>query len=36
MRISTSQIFSQSLNQMNTALNDVAELNMMESTQKNQ
>lgn len=34
MRISTSQIFSQSLNHMNTALNDVAELNMMQSSQK--
>ncbi len=34
MRISTSQIFSQSLNQMNSALNDVTELNMMNSSQK--
>ncbi len=34
MRISTSQIYSQSLNQMNSALNDVTELNMMNSSQK--
>jgi len=34
MRISTAQIFSQSLNQMNRALNDVSTLNMMTSSQK--
>lgn len=34
MRISTSQIFSQSLNNMNSALNDVTELNNMNATQK--
>lgn len=34
MRVSTSQIFSQSLQYMNTALNDVTELNMMNATQK--
>ncbi|QJB57222.1 flagellar hook-associated protein FlgL [Pseudodesulfovibrio sp. zrk46] len=34
MRISTSQIFSQSLTYMNSSLNDVAELNMMNSSQK--
>ena len=34
MRISTSQIFSQSLNYLNSSLNDVAELNMMTSSQK--
>ena len=34
MRISTSQIFSQSLNQLNSALNDVTELTMMNASQK--
>ncbi len=34
MRISTSQIFSQSLRQMNSSLSDVTELNMMNSSQK--
>lgn len=34
MRISTSQIFSQSLMNMNSSLNDVTELNMMTSSQK--
>lgn len=34
MRISTSQIFSQSLRYMNSSLNDVTELNMMNSSQK--
>ena len=34
MRISTSQIFSQSLQQMNSALSNVTELNMMNSSQK--
>lgn len=34
MRISTSQIFSNSLNQMNSALSDVSKLNTMTSTQK--
>lgn len=34
MRISTSQIFSQSLTNMNSSLNDVTELNMMTSSQK--
>lgn len=34
MRISTSQIFSQTLTQMNSSLNDVTELNMMTSSQK--
>lgn len=34
MRISTSQIFSLSLNQLNSSLNDVAELNAMTASQK--
>ncbi|MBI9079870.1 MAG: flagellar hook-associated protein FlgL [Pseudodesulfovibrio sp.] len=34
MRISTSHIFSQSLQQMNSALGNVTELNMMNSSQK--
>jgi len=34
MRISTSQIYSQSLIQMNSALSDIAELNSMTSSQK--
>jgi len=34
MRISTSQIFSQSLNQINSSLADVAKLNAMNSSQK--
>lgn len=34
MRISTAQIFSQSLNQMNRSLNDISTLNMMTSSQK--
>ncbi|MDD3311596.1 flagellin [Pseudodesulfovibrio sp.] len=34
MRISTSQIYSQSLLQMNAALSDIAELNSMTSSQK--
>ena len=34
MRISTSQIFSLSLNQLNSALNDVTELNVMTASQK--
>ena len=34
MRISTSQIFSQSLRQINASLSDVSELNSMNSTQK--
>ncbi|CCH49499.1 flagellar hook-associated protein FlgL [Pseudodesulfovibrio piezophilus] len=34
MRISTSQIFSQSLKYMNSALSDVSTLNMMNSSQK--
>ena len=34
MRISTSQIFSQSLRQMNSALSDVSTLNQMTSSQK--
>jgi flagellar hook-associated protein 3 FlgL len=34
MRISTSHIFSQSLQQMNSALSNVTELNMMNSSQK--
>jgi flagellar hook-associated protein 3 FlgL len=34
MRISTSQVFSSSLQQLNSSLNEVAELNMMTSSQK--
>ncbi|MGE4191874.1 MAG: flagellar hook-associated protein FlgL [Pseudodesulfovibrio sp.] len=34
MRISTAQIFSMSLNQMNSALNDVTELTIMNASQK--
>jgi flagellar hook-associated protein 3 FlgL len=34
MRISTSQLYSKSLNQMNSALNNVTELNSMTSSQK--
>ncbi|BDQ35505.1 flagellin N-terminal helical domain-containing protein [Pseudodesulfovibrio portus] len=34
MRISTSQIFSQSLNQLNSSLNDVTQLTMMNASQK--
>jgi len=34
MRISTAQIFSLSLNQMNSALNDVSKLTMMNASQK--
>ena len=34
MRISTSQIYSQTLNQMNSALNDVSRLNAMQASQK--